>query len=71
MNKLEAITPRESSHVPTYPYDFDQRNKDVEESLSKSKFQKKKQSASVAALFVQQLQDMITNTIKAQYGGTP
>ena len=27
------------------------------------------ESASVASLFVQQLQDMITNTIRAQYGG--
>ncbi|KAK4724404.1 hypothetical protein R3W88_027183 [Solanum pinnatisectum] len=59
MNKLEAFTPGESSH-------------DVEESLAKSKFQKEKQSASlVVALYVQQLQDMITNTIRAQYGETP
>ncbi|KAH0643806.1 hypothetical protein KY290_033918 [Solanum tuberosum] len=71
MNKLEAFTPGELSHVPTCPPGFDQRNKDVEESLTKSKFQKEKQSASVAALYVQQLQDMITNTIRAQYGGTP
>ncbi|KAK4723920.1 hypothetical protein R3W88_026699 [Solanum pinnatisectum] len=59
MNKLETFKPRESSHVPTCPFGFDQRNKD------------EKQSASVAALFVQQLQDMITNTIRAQYSGTP
>ncbi|KAH0686101.1 hypothetical protein KY284_016654 [Solanum tuberosum] len=71
MNKLETFTPRESSHVPTCPPGFDARNKDVEESLAKSKFQKEKQFASVAALSVQQLQDMITNTIRAQYGGTP
>ncbi|KAG5581661.1 hypothetical protein H5410_052288 [Solanum commersonii] len=59
MNKLEAFTPGESSH-------------DVEESLAKSKIQKEKQSASsVTALSVQQLQDMIMNTIRAQYGGTP
>uniref|UniRef100_M1DUY2 Uncharacterized protein n=1 Tax=Solanum tuberosum TaxID=4113 RepID=M1DUY2_SOLTU len=50
MNKLEAFTPGESSHVPTCPSGFDQQNKDVEESLGKSKFQKEKQSASVAAL---------------------
>ncbi|KAH0781231.1 hypothetical protein KY290_000829 [Solanum tuberosum] len=42
MNKLEAFTPGESSHVPTCPPGFDQRNKDVEESLMKSKFQKEK-----------------------------
>ncbi|KAG5576878.1 hypothetical protein H5410_057012 [Solanum commersonii] len=71
MNKLEAFTPGESSHVPTCPSSFDQRNKDVKESLAKSKYQKEKQSTSVVALSVQQLQDMITNTIRAQYGGTP
>ncbi|KAG5591246.1 hypothetical protein H5410_041760 [Solanum commersonii] len=38
MNKLEAFTPRELSHVPTCPLGFDQRNKDVEESLTKPKF---------------------------------
>ncbi|KAG5586543.1 hypothetical protein H5410_046977 [Solanum commersonii] len=38
MNKLETFTPRESSHVPTCPpgFDFDARNKDVEESLAKA-----------------------------------
>ena len=36
MNKLEAFTPRDSSHVPTCPSGFDQRNKDVEEPLAKS-----------------------------------
>ncbi|KAK4706254.1 hypothetical protein R3W88_034199 [Solanum pinnatisectum] len=68
---LEVFTPGESSHVPTCPPSFDQRNKDVEESLTKSKFRNEKLSASVAALSIQQLQDMITNTIRAQYGGTP
>ena len=71
INKLEAFTPGQSSHDPTCPSGFDQRNKDVEESLEKSEFQNEKQSASVAALSVQQLQDMMTNTIRAQYGGTP
>ncbi|KAG5584995.1 hypothetical protein H5410_045429, partial [Solanum commersonii] len=59
MNKLETFTPGESSHVPTCPLGFDERNKDVEESLANSKFQKEKQSTLVAALSVQQLQDMI------------
>ena len=36
MNKFSAFTPRNSSHVPTYPSSFDQRNKDVEEPLAKS-----------------------------------
>ncbi|KAK4716567.1 hypothetical protein R3W88_014905 [Solanum pinnatisectum] len=67
MNKLEAFTPGESSHDPTCPSSFDQQNKDLEESLVKSKFQKEKQSASVAALSVQQLQDMIMNTIRANH----
>uniref|UniRef100_M1DIS5 Uncharacterized protein n=1 Tax=Solanum tuberosum TaxID=4113 RepID=M1DIS5_SOLTU len=38
MNKLETFTPGELSHVPTCPPGFDARNKDVEESLAKSKF---------------------------------
>ncbi|KAG5600167.1 hypothetical protein H5410_031537 [Solanum commersonii] len=71
MNKLEAFTLGESSHVLTCPSSFDQRNKDIEESLAKSKFQKEKQSTSIVALSIQQLQDMITNTIRAQYGETP
>ncbi|KAK4716455.1 hypothetical protein R3W88_014793 [Solanum pinnatisectum] len=56
-----------NNHVPTCPPGFDARNKDVEESLMKSKFQKEKQSASVAALSIQQLQDMIINTIRANH----
>ncbi|KAK4716613.1 hypothetical protein R3W88_014951 [Solanum pinnatisectum] len=71
MNTLEAFTPEESIHFPTCPPDFDPRNKDVEESLAKSKFQKEKQSASVTALSFQQLQVMLTNVIRAQYDGTP
>ncbi|KAG5576228.1 hypothetical protein H5410_056362 [Solanum commersonii] len=57
MNRLEAFTPAESSHVPTCP-------------PVKSKFQNEKQSSSIASLSVQQLQDMITITIRSQYGGT-
>ena len=68
MNKLEVFTPGESSHIPTCPSGFDQQYKDIEESLAKSNFQKEKQSTLVVALSVQQLQDMITNTIEAQYG---
>ncbi|KAG5588048.1 hypothetical protein H5410_048482 [Solanum commersonii] len=70
MNKLEAFTPGESSHVPTCPFGFDQQNKDVEEFLSKSKFQKEKQPLDSLQTIVS-LQDMITNTIRAQYGETP
>ncbi|KAG5576230.1 hypothetical protein H5410_056364 [Solanum commersonii] len=42
---------------------------DVEESLAKSRFQNEKQYVLVAVLSIQQLQGMITNTIRPQYGG--
>nr|XP_016471628.1 PREDICTED: uncharacterized protein LOC107793732 [Nicotiana tabacum] len=69
MNKLEAYTPGESSHVPPRSPVFTSQKMDVEESLAKFSIQREQQSTSVATLFVQQLQDMITNTIRAQYGG--
>ncbi|XP_009762358.1 uncharacterized protein [Nicotiana sylvestris] len=69
MNKLEAYAPGESSHVPPYSPVFTSQKTAVEESFAKLNIQKEKQSTSVAMLSVQQLQDMITNTIKAQYGG--
>ncbi|XP_009761535.1 uncharacterized protein [Nicotiana sylvestris] len=69
MNKLEAYTPGESSHVPPRSPVFTSQKMDVEESLAKFSIQREQQSTSVATLSVQQLQDMITNTIRAQYGG--
>ncbi|XP_009777919.2 uncharacterized protein [Nicotiana sylvestris] len=69
MNKLEAYAPGESSHVPPHTPIFTSQKTTVEESFAKLNIQKEKQSTSVAALYVQQLQDMITNTIRAQYGG--
>ncbi|OIT31183.1 hypothetical protein A4A49_55384, partial [Nicotiana attenuata] len=69
MNKLEAYAPGESSHVPPRSPVFTSQKTAVEESFAKLNIQKEKQSTSVAALSVQQLQDMITNTIRAQYGG--
>ncbi|OIT20538.1 hypothetical protein A4A49_32097 [Nicotiana attenuata] len=69
MNKLEAYAPGESSHVPPRSPVFTSQKIAVEESFAKLNIQKEKQSTSVAALSVQQLQDMITNTIRAQYGG--
>ncbi|OIS96100.1 hypothetical protein A4A49_58626, partial [Nicotiana attenuata] len=69
MNKLEAYSPGESSHVPPRSPVFTSQKTAVEESFAKLNIQKEKQSTSVAALSVQQLQDMITNTIRAQYGG--
>lgn len=59
MNKMKAFEPRESSHFSTCPPGFAPQNKGVDESLAKSKFQKKKPSVSIATLSVQQLQDMI------------
>ena len=64
MSKLELYNSKESHHNPKT-----QEEVDID-SLTKSvDSQRAKQSASVATLIVQQLQDMITNTIKAQYGG--
>ncbi|OIT00234.1 hypothetical protein A4A49_26412, partial [Nicotiana attenuata] len=68
MNKLEAYAPGESSHVPPRSPGFTLPKTAIEESLAKFNIQKEKQSTSVAALSVQQLKDMITNTIRAQYG---
>ena len=66
MSKLELYSPGESSHNPTL------QAKSVAESPTKSSnAQNKNQSVFVAALTVQQLQDMITNTIRGQYGGPP
>ncbi|KAK4356109.1 hypothetical protein RND71_025080 [Anisodus tanguticus] len=38
MNKLEAFTHAESSHIPTCPPGFTPQNKDIEDSLAKSNF---------------------------------
>ena len=51
--------PNVASHLDDAPHVY--RTMQVEKQTTKS--------ASVASLFVQQLQDMITNTIRAQYGG--
>ena len=64
MSKLELYNSKESHHNLKTQEEFDI------DSLTKSvDSQRAKQSASVATLIVQQLQDMITNTIKDQYGG--
>ncbi|XP_070011334.1 uncharacterized protein [Nicotiana sylvestris] len=68
MNKLEVYTPGESSHVPPRSPVFTSQKTVVEKSFAKLNIQKENQSTSVAALSVQQLQDMITNTIRTQYG---
>ena len=65
MSKLELYNSKESHHNLKTQEEFDI------DSLTKSvDSQSKKQSASVATLTIQQLQDMITNTIIAQYGGS-
>ena len=64
MSKLVLYNSKESHHNLKTQEEFDI------DSLTKSvDSQSKKQSASVATLTIQQLQDMITNTIQAQYGG--
>ena len=64
MSKLDLYNSRESHHnlKTQEKVDIDFLNKSVDS-------QSAKQSALVATLTVQQLQDMITNTIKAQYSG--
>ncbi|KAK4723318.1 hypothetical protein R3W88_026097 [Solanum pinnatisectum] len=64
MSKLDLYNSRESHHNLTT-----QEKIDIDSSTKPVDFQNAKRSASVATLTVQQLQDMIVNTIKAQYGG--
>ncbi|KAK4740182.1 hypothetical protein R3W88_003879 [Solanum pinnatisectum] len=66
MSKLDLYNSRKSHHILTAQekFDIDSPTKPVDS-------QSAKRSASVATLTVQQLQNMITNTIKAQYGGPP
>ena len=68
MNKLEIQDPGESSHGPKFPFGFtstkDDKGKENQDTPQRE------QSTSVASLSVQQLQDMITNTIRAQYEGS-
>ena len=64
MSKLDLYNSRESHH------NLKIQEKIYIDSLTKSlDSQSAKQSSSVATLTVQQLIDMITNTIKAQYVG--
>ena len=64
MSKLDLYNSTESHHnlKTQEKVDIDFLNKSVDSQIVK-------QSASIATLTVQQLQCMITNTIKAQYGG--
>ena len=64
MNKLEVQDLSESSHDHKFTSVKDDEGREIENT---SRWE---QSTSVALLSVQQLQDMITNTIRAQYEGS-
>ena len=64
MNKLEEQDLGESSHGHKFTSVKDDKEREIENTPWRE------QSTSVALLSVQQLQDMITNTIRAQYGGS-
>ena len=64
MNKLEVQDLGESSHGHKFTSAKDDEGREIENTP------RREQSASLASLLVQQLQDMITNTIRAQYGGS-
>uniref|UniRef100_A0A2N9GU49 Retrotransposon gag domain-containing protein n=1 Tax=Fagus sylvatica TaxID=28930 RepID=A0A2N9GU49_FAGSY len=63
MNKLEVHNHGESSNGPFHQRTTQDGHKRVEDQHTNSTF--------IASLSVQQLHDMITNTIRAQYGGAP
>ena len=60
MNKLEVQDLSESSHDHKFTSVKDDEGREIENTS------RREQSTSVALLSVQQLQDMITNTIRAQ-----
>ncbi|KAL0303244.1 UNVERIFIED_CONTAM: hypothetical protein Sradi_6192500 [Sesamum radiatum] len=72
MNKLEPTNTGESSYNHSSASKHAGKEKQVDEEPSMQEFvQKSSHSAtSIAALSVQQLQEMIANTIKAQYSGS-
>ena len=61
MNKLEVQDLGESSHGHKFPSDFTSTKDDKGREIENTP--RREQSTSVALLSVQQLQDMITNTI--------
>ena len=63
MNKLEVQDLGESSHGHKFTSTKDDEGREIENTP------RREQSTSIASLSIQQLQDMITNTIQAQYGG--
>ena len=65
MNKLEVQDSGESSLGPEHPSGFTLKEGKLGEGTSQHRH-----STLIASIFVQQLQDLITNTIRAQYGGS-
>ncbi|KAL0420665.1 UNVERIFIED_CONTAM: hypothetical protein Slati_3089400 [Sesamum latifolium] len=72
MNKLEPTNAGESSHNHSSASKNAEKEKraDEEPSMQESVQKSSHSATSFAALFVQQLQEMIANTIKAQYSGS-
>ncbi|KAL0437738.1 UNVERIFIED_CONTAM: hypothetical protein Sradi_0481700 [Sesamum radiatum] len=72
MNKLEPTDAGESSHNHSSISKHAEKEKQIDEELPRQKSAQKSSHSvtSNAALSVQQLQEMIANTIKAQYGGS-
>ena len=64
MNKLEVQDLGESSHGHKFTSAKDDEGREIENTP------RREQSISVTSLSVQHLQDMITNTIRTQYGGS-
>lgn len=71
MNKLEVQGYGESSQGPKLLFSFIPSKEDVKSNEEKETKDSSRleQSTSIGSLFVQQLQDMIINTVRAQYGG--
>ena len=72
MNKLELQDSGESSLGPEHPPGFTLKgeNTRVDKGKGGEGTSQHGHSTSMASISVQQLQDMITNTIRAQYGGS-
>ncbi|KAH0651254.1 hypothetical protein KY285_031372 [Solanum tuberosum] len=66
MSNLDLYNSRETHHILTI-----QEKVDIDSPTKLIDSQSANRFASIATLTVQQLQDMITNTITAQYGGPP
>ena len=72
INKLELQDSGESSLGPEHPPDFTLKGENARGDKGKGGegTSQHGHSTSIASISVQQLQDMITNTIRAQYGGS-